>query len=180
MRDDITRGLNADTPQVPAALYASLRRLAQHQLQRQRGSPTLNATALVNEAYLKLAATDPHWQSRQHFLAAMAKVMRHVWIDYARERMAERRGGGLQYITYDGIDRASDEQFEICELVAIDQALVRLAAFDPRLERVFELRFFAGMTIDEIAEALGVSAPTVKRDLRAARAFVSAQLGGPT
>jgi RNA polymerase sigma factor (TIGR02999 family) len=178
VEDEITQGLNASVPELPSALYGSLRRLAQHHLSRQRGAPTLNATALVNEAWLKLAAGDPQWQSRQHFLAAMARVMRHVLIDYARERQAERRGGDQQQITYEGLDLADDERFEVSDLVAIDQALQRLGEFDPRLVQVFELRFFAGLTIEETAAALALSTPTVKRDLRAARAFVTAQLDG--
>jgi RNA polymerase sigma factor (TIGR02999 family) len=178
VEDEITQGLNASVPELPSALYGSLRRLAQHHLSRQRSAPTLNATALVNEAWLKLAAGDPQWQSRQHFLAAMARVMRHVLIDYARERQAERRGGDQQQITYEGLDLADDERFEVSDLVAIDQALQRLGEFDPRLVQVFELRFFAGLTIEETAAALALSTPTVKRDLRAARAFVTAQLDG--
>jgi RNA polymerase sigma factor (TIGR02999 family) len=176
MQGEITHGLNAAAPQVPAELYASLRRLAQHHLLRQQGSPTLTATGLVHDAWLKLAAGDPIWHSRQHFVATMAKVMRHVLVDHARARQAERRGGDLQRVTYSGIDGDSDEQFEVSDLVAIDQALERLRAFDPRLEQVFELRFFAGLTIDETAETLALSAPTVKRDLRAARAFIVTQL----
>ncbi len=178
LSDEITARLNADRADVPAEMYASLRRLAQHRLGQFQQAPTLSATALVNEAWLKLAASDPHWQSRSHFMAAMAKVMRHVLVDHARERQAQRRGGELQRITFEGIDGDADAQLEVSELIAIDQALARLREFDLRLEQVFELRFFAGLTIDEVAETLGVSAPTVKRDLRAARAYIAAEFEG--
>lgn len=178
MSDEVTEGLNAPRREVPSPLYASLRRLAQHQLSRQRGNPTLNATALVNEAWLKLASGDSQWQSREHFLAAMARVMRHVMIDYARERQAGRRGGDLQQITFEGLDRSDDEQLQLFDLIAIDQALERLSAFDARLEQVFELRFFGGCTIDETAAVLSLSSATVERNLRTARAFIAAQLDG--
>lgn len=178
MSDHITARLNADTADMPAEVYASLRRLAQSQLGRDRGSPTLNATALVNEAYLKLAVNDPQWKSRAHFMASMAKVMRHVMIDYARERNAQCRGGDQQRVTFDGIDRFDGDDMEMIDLIAIDNALQALGKLDARLERTLELRFFAGMSIDEAAEALGVSAPTVKRDMRTARAFIQAQMAG--
>ena len=178
MSDDITARLNADLADMPSEVYASLRRMAQSQLARDRGSPTLNATALVNEAYLKLSGSDSAWQSRGHFMAAMAKVMRHVLIDYARERGAQRRGGDQQRVTMDGFDAADDETIEVVDLIAIDQALRRLGALDARLEKTLELRFFAGLSIEETAEVLGISEPTVKRDLRTARAFINAELGG--
>lgn len=178
MSDHITARLNADVAEIPSEVYASLRRLAQSQLVRDRGTPTLSATALVNEAYLKLAQGEPHWQSRGHFMASMAKVMRHVMIDYARERAALCRGGDQQRVTLEGADFFAGDELELVDLVAIDQAMQRLGALDPRLERTLELRFFAGLSIEETADALGVSAPTVKRDMRTARAFVSAELLG--
>lgn len=107
----------------------------------------------------------------------MARVMRHVWIDAVRERQAGRRGGDWERITLEGVDPGGEGQAQPFDLIAIDQALDRLRAFDPRLEQVFELRFFGGCTIDETAAALGLSTATVERDLRAARAFVAAQLG---
>lgn len=178
MSDEITDRLNAGRADVPVEIYAALRRLAQHRLGQFQQAPTLSATALVNEAWLKLAGSDPHWQSRSHFMAAMAKVMRHVLVDHARERQAQRRGGDQQRITFEGFDGDDDAQLEVSDLIAIDQALARLRDFDLRLEQVFELRFFAGLTIDEVAETMGVSAPTVKRDLRAARAFIASEFEG--
>lgn len=180
MADDITERLNAGDGSVPDVIYATLRRLAQQQLSRQRGVATLNATALVNEAWLKLAGSGSQWQSRQHYLATMARVMRHVLIDAVRERQAGRRGGDWERVTLEGVDGRTDESLQQFGLIAIDQALARLHAFDARLEQVFELRFFGGCTIDETAAALGLSTATVERDLRAARAFVAAQLGDST
>ncbi len=177
MSDDITERLNAADGGVPAAVYASLRRLAQQQLSRGRGVATLNATALVNEAWLKLAGSGAQWQNRQHYLATMSRVMRQVLIDAVRERQAERRGGDWERVTLEGVDPGGDDQARQFDLIAIDQALDRLRSFDPRMEQVFELRFFGGCTLDETAAALGLSTATVERDLRAARAFVSAQLG---
>jgi RNA polymerase sigma factor (TIGR02999 family) len=177
--DDITEVLNAGG-ELPADLYAVLRRVAQQQLARQRGALTLNATALVNEAWIKLSASDPdpRWDSRQHYLATMARVMRHVLIDAIRQRQADRRGGDWERVTLEGLEHGEDEALEQVDLIAIDQALARLRAFDPRLEQVFELRFFGGCTREEIAAALGISTATVERDLRAARAFVIAQWQG--
>jgi len=175
--DDITDQLNAEVAAMPTEIYASLRRLAQSQLARDRAAPTLNATALVNEAYLKLSVNDPNWDSRGHFMASMAKVMRHVMIDYARERGAQRRGGDQQQVTLEGLDHADGNLIEVVDLIAIDQALCQLGLLDKRLERTLELRFFGGLSIEETAKTLGISEPTVKRDMRTARAFINAQLG---
>jgi RNA polymerase sigma factor (TIGR02999 family) len=178
MDRDITRGLNdAGGPQLHEELYRQLRVLAQRELRRAGPRRTLNATALVNEAWLKLARGDGRWSSREHFLATMARVMRHVLIDYAREQGAQRRGAGELRVTLDAEAIDDTGRGEALELLAIDRALQQLARLDPRLERVIELRFFGGMTVTEIAAAVGVSEPTVKRDLRSARAFIAAELG---
>jgi RNA polymerase sigma-70 factor, ECF subfamily len=179
MGENITEALNDGTDGIPRVLYDSLRRLAQSQLARQHGAATLNATALVNEAWIKLAGGDRQWDSRQHYLATMARVMRHVLIDAVRERQALRRGGEWERVTLEGLDIDTDQDAQQVDLLSIDQALEHLRAFDQRLEQVFELRFFGGLTIDETAGALGLSTATVERDLRAARAFVAAQLRGP-
>lgn len=168
---------DAGSPALSTETYAALRRLAQSQLGRHRASPTLNATALVNEAYLKLAPDLAQWQDRGHFMATMARVMRHVMIDHAREKGAQRRGGDAQRVTLEAVELAGEGDAGLVDLIALDQALQRLGQLDTRLERVLELRLFAGLSIEEIAAALAVSEPTIKRDLRAARAFVSAELG---
>ena len=176
MSDDVTSGLNATHARIPEEIYASLRRLAQSRLHAEQSHATLSATALVNEAWLKISQSDGHFDSRRHFMATMAKVMRHVLIDYARERGALRHGGGQQQVTFEGLDASPQEMVDVTDLIAIDEALQRLADYDARLEQVFELRFYAGMTHEEVAETVGVSVPTVKRDLRAARAFIAASL----
>jgi RNA polymerase sigma factor (TIGR02999 family) len=174
--DDITEALNAKDGDLPTSLYATLRRIAQQQLAQRHGAATLNATALVHAAWLKIADRDARWESRHHYLATMARVMRHVLIDTVRERQAERRGGDWSRVTLEVAEQGPDEALQQVDLIAIDQALARLRAFDPRLEQVFELRFFGGCTIAETAAALSLSTATVERDLRAARAFVAAQL----
>ncbi len=181
MAGDITQQLNAaGGPRFDDELYAQLHGLARRELARLGRRRTLNPTALVNEAWLKLASGQAQWASRAHFLSTMAKVMRHVLIDYAREQGAQRRGGDVLRVTFDGLALDDAAAGEAVELLAIDRALQALAALDPRLEQVIELRFFAGLTLPEIAEAMGLSEPTIKRDLRAARAFIAAELGqGP-
>lgn len=178
MTGDVTRGLNAaGGPQLHDAMYRQLRELARREIARLGGRRTLNATALVSEAWLKLAHGSAQWQSRGHFVATMVRVMRHVLIDYAREQGAQRRGGDVLRVTLEGGALDDGSQCEALELLAIDRALSRLADLDPRLERVVELRFFGGLSLAEIADAVGISEPTVKRDLRAARAFIASELG---
>jgi RNA polymerase sigma factor (TIGR02999 family) len=178
MAGNITRELNAEGgPRIDEAVYADLRGLARRELAKLGRRRTLNPTALVNEAWLKLASSPGRWESRAHFLSAMAKVMRHVLIDYAREQGAQRRGGDVFKVTLDGLEIDDAAQGEAVELLAIDRALAQLAAMDPRLEQVVELRFFAGLTLPEIAAAMGLSEPTIKRDLRSARAFIASELG---
>lgn len=177
MSGDITSRLNADGgPQLPDALYAELRALARREVARLGGRRTLNATALVSEAWLKLAHADARWENRSHFVATMVRVMRSVLIDYAREQGAQRRGGDAVRVTLEGGGLDPGIDGEAMELLAIDRALSRLAEAEPRLERVVELRFFGGLSLCEIAAAVGVSEPTVKRDLRAARAFIASEL----
>jgi RNA polymerase sigma factor (TIGR02999 family) len=178
MSRDVTHNLNAEGgPRFDDDLYVLLHGLARRELRRLGQRRTLNATALVNEAWLKLASGQSQWQSRAHFLSTMAKVMRHVLIDYAREQGAQRRGGAALRVTFDGLAVDDASQGEAVELLAIDRALQGLAALDARLEQVIELRFFAGLTVTEIAAAMSLSEPTIKRDLRAARAFIAAELG---
>lgn len=164
-----------------AMVYEDLLRIARAELARHRRGATLETRVLVNEAYLKLfnrSGLDYH--NRVHFYATAARAMRQVVIDHARARLAERRGGGAEHIDLDGIEGGAlpvDSQAE--QLLAMDAALDRLAALDERLVKVVELRFFAGLEVAEIAELLGVSEPTVKRDTRAAKAFLHRELSGP-
>ena len=153
-------------------VYNELRILARRQLARRQPGQTINTTALVHEAYLKLA--DPvaaGWQNRTHFMAVAATAMRQILIDHARRRAAKKRGVWARKVDFEearlGVVSAQAE-----ELLALDQALIALAEQGGRLSRVVEMRFFAGLSIDEMAEVLGVTDRTVKRDWRAARAFL--------
>jgi RNA polymerase sigma factor (TIGR02999 family) len=160
------------------AHYAELVRIARAELARHQRRGTLDTRALVHEAWLKLHATDPaDFASRRHFYATAAKAMRHVVIDYARARQAQRRGGGCEPLTLERVaDQpiALDQQIE--QLVQLDSALDRLAQADPRLVQIIELRFFSGLEVREIAELLGVSEPTIKRGTRVAKAFLEKEL----
>ena len=154
--------------------YEELRRLASS-VRRDDPSSTLTPTALVNEAWLKLA--DSPWlgsTSPLHFKRVAARAMRQVLVGAAREKLAEKRGGGEFAVTLDEAAQASPVRAD--ELVALDEALTRLANLDERQARVVELRYFAGLTAEETAEALGISTPTVQRDWRAARAWLAVEL----
>jgi RNA polymerase sigma factor (TIGR02999 family) len=152
-------------------VYRELHTAARRQLARARPGQTLNTTALVHEAYLKLVGSaHAEWSDRSHFLAVAAKAMRQIIIDYARWASRKKRGGGVQRITLDSIDVADEERAG--ELVALDAALTRLESFSDRLARLVELRFFAGLSVEETADALGVAPHHIKRDWRKARAFL--------
>ena len=176
-------GMNADAGQrqvVMGLVYDDLLRIARAELARHRRGETLNTRALVNECYLKLFDRDgADFENRKHFFATAARAMRQVVIDYARSRLAERRGAGAEHLALDqleGVPLPVDEQAE--QLVGMDKALEKLAGLDERLVTVVELRFFAGLEVKDIAELLGVSEPTIKRDTRAAKAFLQKELGG--
>ena len=157
-------------------VYDELRSLARAQLRRDAGQWTLQATALVHEAYVRLAGAEVSWQSSGHFFAIAAKVMRQVLVDEARRRQAEKRGGGVRPLELAPLEVAPDGTEAEEELLALDQALTRLAELDARRAEVVELRYFAGMTIEETSRVLGFSHATVERDLKLARAWLSRQL----
>jgi RNA polymerase sigma factor (TIGR02999 family) len=158
-------------------LYDDLRLLARRQVARRRPGATLDTTGLVHELYLKLAVQrSPAWRDRGHFFAAAARAMRHILIDYAKTRRRQKRGGGQRHVTLDETQIAIDA--EAARLIAVDEALVRLAARDERLARVVECRFFAGLSDDETAEALGVSPRTVQRAWGEARAWLKKEMAG--
>jgi RNA polymerase sigma factor (TIGR02999 family) len=139
------------------------------------GERGLNTTAIVHEAYLKLVACErPEWEHRQHFIRVAARAMRQVIIDDARRRLAHKRGGGSAAADLDQIDPAGEEQAE--QLLALDDALTRLEACEPRLGQVIEMSFFAGLSVEDTAQVLEVSDRTIKRDWRAARAFLYKEL----
>jgi RNA polymerase sigma factor (TIGR02999 family) len=157
-------------------LYDPLKVMALKQLRGERSDHTLNATALVHEAYLKLVdQRSVSWQNRAHFFAVAAQAMRRILIDYARGRMAEKRGGGQPLVTFN--EEAMARTARADELVALDEAMVRLAGLDPRQAKVVEYKFFGGLKHEEIAEVLGVSIQTVHRDWRFARAWLGRELG---
>jgi RNA polymerase sigma factor (TIGR02999 family) len=157
-------------------LYDDLRAMAHRQLRAERTAHTLTTTALVHEAYVELARrTGPSWQGRPQLLALLAKVMRHVLVDYARIRKAAKRGGGEFHLALDDQTMGADDG--LLEVLAVDRALERLERRDPRLARIVECRFFAGMPEAEIADALGVSTRTIERDWTRARTYLHSLLG---
>lgn len=152
-------------------VYGELKRRAHYQ--RAGAAPTLGTTALVHEVYLKLSGSGRDWNDRTHFMRVAARAMRQILIDRARRRVAEKRGGGVRAVTLEEMAVAAESPDGAADvLMALDEALVRLARQSERLAQVVELRFFGGLSVEETAEALGVSPRTVKRDWRLARAFL--------
>lgn len=158
-------------------VYGYLKSQAHHQLQNERTAHTLNTTALVHEAYVKLVGSkEMEWQNRAHFLAVAAQAMRRILIDYARARLAEKRGGHETKITLKEDEHGKEFQSE--ELLVLDMALDKLKTLDQRQFQIVEYHFFGGLTYDDIAEVLSISEATVRRDWRMAKAWLSQQLGG--
>ena len=158
-------------------VYQDLRRIARAHL-RGRPTGTRGTTAMVNEAYLRLAgAEERSWNDRVHFLSVASRAMRHILVDHARSKLAAKRGGGKGALHLD-VEQFGREP-RILELIELDEALVRLKALNERLAQVVELRFFGGLSVEETAEALGVTDRTVKRDWRKARTVLHAWLKEP-
>jgi RNA polymerase sigma factor (TIGR02999 family) len=152
-------------------VYDELHKVAQQYLRRQRTDHTLQPTALVNEAYLKLIdISDVEWQDRAHFFAFASQVMRHILVDYARGQAREKRGGGAQKLSLDEAISYSKET-EV-DLLALDEALSELAAIDEKQGKIVELRFFGGLTVEETGVVLRISPATVKREWRIAKAWL--------
>ena len=157
-------------------VYAELRALASRFLRAERTGHTLQPTALVHEAYLRLVEQDhADWKDRAHFLAVAAQLMRRILVDYARGRATAKRGGVAVRIEIEGLE-LEGERLQVEEILGVDQALDRLAVLDPQQSRVVELRYFAGLTVEEAAEALGISPRTVKRDWAMAAAWLRSEL----
>ena len=182
--DDVTTllrawrdGNDAALDQLTPIVEAELRRLARRYMSRERRGHTLQTTALINEAYLRLTGTRRiDWQDRAHFLAVVARQMRRVLVDHARTRDSQKRGGGIQHVSLDeALHVPSKSGYS---LAALDSALRHLEAADPRKGRVVELRFFGGLTVEETAEVLHVSPDTVKRDWRLAKLWLLRELDG--
>jgi RNA polymerase sigma-70 factor, ECF subfamily len=182
--NDVTRLLRQSRDGDPAAMdellplvYRELRRIAGAYLRSQRPDHTLQPTALLNEAYIKLAGAEPQqWNSRTHFFATAAAIMRNILVDHARSRQAEKRGGGVTPVSLDlAMDHAAGKP---ADLVALDDALQALAARDERKARVLELRYFGGLSVEETAEVLGLSVATVGREARFAAAWLRREMVG--
>ena len=171
-----SHGDQAALDQLIPLVYEELRRLAKRQMGRERPGHTLQTTALVNEAYLRLIdSSQVHWQSRAHFFAISAQLMRRILVDFARARHNLKRGGQTPRVSLtEALEVAPERE---ADLVALDDALQTLAALDPRQSRVVELRFFGGLSVEEAAEVLKVSPETVKRDWRLAKVWLLRELG---
>jgi RNA polymerase sigma factor (TIGR02999 family) len=178
--------------QLSALMYEELRQLAQRHLRRERSNHTMQKTALVNEAFMRLVGQQSvDWQSRAHFIGLASKLMRRVLVDYARARLADKRGGGAGVLSLDEMaapeaDEAPDttptalqhlDAHTQEEVSAIDQALVRLEQIDARQAQIVEMRYFGGLTVEQTAETIGISEATVKREWTLARAWLRRELG---
>lgn len=168
-------GDSAALDQVVPLVYEELLRLARSHMRRERVGHTLQATALVHEAYARLVDADLALNDRMHFFAVASSAMRRILVDHARARASAKRGGGAARVPLDDELPAAERASDVIEL---DQALERLAAFDARKARIVELHYFGGLSYEEIARAAGVSPATVDRDLRFAKAWLKGQLSG--
>lgn len=179
---DVTRLLRAYNAgreealdEVIPLVYDTLRRVARRQLRAERRNHTLSSAALVHEAYLELARLgDVEWKDRRHFLGAAAQTMRHLLVDYAVRRKAQKRGGNFNEVPFEEAVLQSEDHLD--DIISLHDALERLEELDERLVRVVECRYFAGLTIDETAEVLAISDATVSRDWTRARAWLNREL----
>lgn len=171
-------GDEAALEELTPLVYAELHRLARHYMSRERSGHVLQTSALVNEAYLRLIDwKSVRWQNRAHFFAVSAQLMRRILVDFARSHAYAKRGGGARPVPLEEVAVVSRERG--ADLVALDEALIALSALSPRQSEVVELRFFGGLSIEEIAEVLGVSPGTVRRDWSLARAWLHRELARP-
>ena len=160
-------------------VYEGLREIARRHMRHERSDHTLQPTALVHEAYLRLVDQDRAvWEDRTHFLCIGAKAMRRVLVDHARARTRQKRGGGIELLSLE--DSPAPIRVELPDLVALDEALTRLAKFDQRKSDIVELHYFGGLSYDEIAEAVSVSPATVARELNFAKSWLYKELANPT
>lgn len=178
--------------QLSSIMYDELRQLAQRHLARERSNHTMQKTALVNEAFVRLVGQQSvDWQSRAHFIGLASKLMRRVLVDYARARLASKRGGGAGVLSLDEMTAPEADEAPSTtptalqhldahtqeEVSAIDQALLRLEQIDARQAQIVEMRYFGGLTVEQTAEAIGISEATVKREWTLARAWLRRELG---
>ena len=173
--DDWSKGDELALEQLMPLVYDELREMARRHMRRQPSGHTFQTTELIHEAYLRIAKNDrQNWQNRAHFFGVAAQAMRHILVDYARSKQSQKRGGFLERVTLAENIPISDNQSK--KIVALDEALNNLAALDRRKSRVVELKYFGGLTTEEIAEVLKISAETVTRDWRFARNWLSLEL----
>ncbi len=174
----LTEGNREAEAELIPLVYRELRRIAGYYMRGERVSHTLQPTALVNEAYLRLVdQSRVNWRDRAHFFGVAARMMRRILVNHAVERAAAKRGGRRARVDLDTFEiGVSPEQSE--ELLAVDEALGRLKEFDPQQERIVEMRYYGGLTVEETAEALGISPRTVKREWAIARSWLQAELAG--
>ncbi len=170
----MTKGDSGAAEKLLPLVYTELHRLAASYMRRERPDHTLQATALINEAYLRLARGEEEWNNREHFIGVAANVMRHVLVDYARAHKAQQRDGGLKRVELREDLAVSAEKLE--EVVALDEALKALTSLHPRQAKVVELRYFGGLSLEQIASLLGVSERSVKRDWSLARIWLYREL----
>jgi len=164
-------GDEAALEELTPLVYGELRRLAHHYMRRERAGHTLQTTALVNEAYMRLADyKQTRWQSRAHFFAVAAQVMRRILVEHARSRQYAKRGGGAQKVSLD--EAAAVSAGRAAEVIAVEEALTELESWDQRKGRIVELRFFGGLSIEETAEVMKISPTTVQREWRSAKAWL--------
>ena len=182
--DDVTQllikwsgGDKAALDDLMPVIHSELRRLARRYMAKERPEHTLQTTALVNEAYLRLVDQQSvQWQDRAHFFAVAAQVMRHILVDHARKYQSDKRGAGAQKLALEDVAVANEER--AAELVALDEALENLAVLDQRQSQIVELRFFGGLTVDETAEVMKLAPITVMREWRLAKAWLRNAIAG--
>lgn len=172
--DNVRRGDRAALDQLAAVVYPELRRIAARYMRLERPEHTLQTTALVNEAYVRLFGADPPWQNRAHFFAAVSREMRHILVDYARARNAQKGPGRRLHVALS--DAQEQGTMPDPDVIALDEALTRLERLEPRASRVVELRFFTGLGEREAAEALDISVSTLRRDWTFAKAWLFNEL----
>jgi len=170
-----SKGDEAALDRLIPIVYPELRRLARRYMAGQSPEHTLQTSALINEAYLRLVDQQAvEWQDRSHFFAAAAQMMRHILIDHARSHRYAKRGAGAQHLPLDEVAIVSQER--AADLIALDDALTRLAEFDKRKAQIVELRFFGGLTVEETAEFMKLSPITIKREWRSAKAWLQSEI----
>ena len=176
---DWSEGNHAALEHLTPLVYGELHRLAHHYMNRERAGHTLQTSALVNEAFLRLVdQRNVKWNNRAHFFAIAAQMMRRILVDYARNHLYAKRGAGAVHVTLDHAHAVSNEP--TAEVTVLDEALKKLEALDPQQGRVVELRFFGGLTIKETAEAMGISVDMVKREWSTAKAWLYREMNSGT